>query len=408
MHSTVYFPGLNSLRFIAAFLVYFSHVEQLKGLFGFANHYAVPAIRQVGNLSVTFFFVLSGFLITYLLFAERQKTQTISVKDFYVRRLLRIWPLYYLTIILGVFILPNFNFLYTDSLKESLSEGLTSKIILYALFLPQIVMVTLSRSIYLEPTWSIGIEEQFYLFWPVLVKYFKNFIKLMVVLVLILFSIRLTAIVLSQFSTNASILNIANFIKNYFYLARFQCMIAGGIAAYVLFHRKKQILNFIFSKTVQVVTYATLFACLIGGVSVFRINHELYSLFFMILVLNVAGNPRSIIQFNYKPLDYLGNISYGLYMFHELAIGISISLIGVFLGYNFTDAGSFAALYIVSFIFTVVISMASYHFFEARFLKYKSRFSTIVTKDSLESQKPGKLLSFSYLLNIWRNTTLPK
>jgi peptidoglycan/LPS O-acetylase OafA/YrhL len=408
MNSTVYFPGLNSLRFFAAFLVYFSHVEQLKGLFGFENYYALPAIRQVGNLSVSFFFVLSGFLITYLLFAEREKTQSISVKDFYIRRLLRIWPLYYLIVILGLFILPNFSFLYTDSLRETLTEGLTSKIILYSLFLPQVVLITLSRSVYLEPTWSIGIEEQFYLFWPVLVKYFKNFVKLMVVLLLILLSIRLTAIVLSQFSTNALILKVANFTKNYFYFARFQCMIAGGIAAYLLFQRQKQILNFIFSKTVQLIAYATLFVCLIAGVSIFRINHELYSLLFMILILNVAGNPRSIIQFNNKPLDYLGNISYGLYMFHELAIGISISLIGVFLGYNFTDAGSFAALYIVSFIFTVLISMASYHFFEARFLKYKSRFSTIVTKDKSKWEKPVKLGSFSYLLNMWKNMTLPK
>jgi peptidoglycan/LPS O-acetylase OafA/YrhL len=407
MNSTVYFPGLNSLRFLAAFLVYFSHVEQLKGLFGFENYYELPAIRQVGNLSVTFFFVLSGFLITYLLFVEREKTRTISVKDFYIRRLLRIWPLYYLIIILSLFILPNFDFLYTDSLKERLMEGLTSKIIFYSLFLPQVVMITLSRSLYLEPTWSIGIEEQFYLIWPVLVKYFKNFIKLMVVLLLILISIRITAIIVSQFSTHASILKIANLTKNYFYFARFQCMIAGGIAAYLLFQRQKQILNFLFSKTVQLIAYAALFAGLIAGVNIFRINHEIYSLFFMILILNVAGNSRSIIQFNSKPLNYLGKISYGLYMFHELAIGISLALIGELFNYDFTDAGSFAALYIVSFIFTVLISMASYHFFEARFLKYKSRFASVVTTEKSNWEKPVKLQSFSYLLNIWKNM-LPK
>jgi peptidoglycan/LPS O-acetylase OafA/YrhL len=408
MRASVYFPGLNSLRFFAAFLVYLSHVEQLKGLFGFKNYYEVPAIRQVGNLSVTFFFVLSGFLITYLLFAEREKTQTISVKHFYIRRLLRIWPLYYLIIILGIFILPNFNFLYTDSLKESLTEGLTSKIILYALFLPQVVLITFSRSIYLEPTWSIGIEEQFYLLWPALVKYFKNFVRLMVVLLMILFAIRFAAAVLSQISTNELILTVANFTKNYFYFARFQCMIAGGIAAYLLFHGKKQILNFIFSKTVQIIAYGALLTCLIAGVSFSRVTHEFYSLLFMILILNVAGNPRSLVKLNSKPLDYLGTISYGLYMFHELAIGISIALLGAFLGYNFTDAGSFIALYIVSFILTVLISMASYHFFETRFLKYKSKFSAIISNDKSNPEKPVKLRSSSYLLNVWRNMTSPK
>lgn len=64
----VYFPNLNGLRFVAAFMVIIHHVEQFKNLFGLENiFHKSPFISIVGKLGVILFFVLSGFLITYLL-----------------------------------------------------------------------------------------------------------------------------------------------------------------------------------------------------------------------------------------------------------------------------------------------------------------------------------------------------
>ncbi|RMG83594.1 MAG: hypothetical protein D6707_00790 [Bacteroidetes bacterium] len=63
----VYFPNLNGLRFIAAGMVIIHHIEQLKSIFGIENYWGVPFIRLVGKLGVVLFFVLSGFLITFLL-----------------------------------------------------------------------------------------------------------------------------------------------------------------------------------------------------------------------------------------------------------------------------------------------------------------------------------------------------
>lgn len=62
-------------------------------------------------MGVIFFFVLSGFLITYLLLEERRVSATVSIKKFYMRRILRIWPLYYLIVILGLFVFRTFHFL---------------------------------------------------------------------------------------------------------------------------------------------------------------------------------------------------------------------------------------------------------------------------------------------------------
>ena len=103
----VYFPNLNGLRFIAALMVIVHHIEQYKSIYGLPNNFSSTTIQIFGELGVVLFFVLSGFLITYLLLEEESQTNTIAVRDFYVRRILRIWPLYFLIVILALLVLPN-------------------------------------------------------------------------------------------------------------------------------------------------------------------------------------------------------------------------------------------------------------------------------------------------------------
>jgi len=90
----VVFQGLNSLRFIAASLVVMHHSETIKKKNGIENLEWLGLFRN-GSNAVTFFFVLSGFLITYLLLKESDKTGSVCVKNFYLKRILRIWPLYF-------------------------------------------------------------------------------------------------------------------------------------------------------------------------------------------------------------------------------------------------------------------------------------------------------------------------
>lgn len=95
-NKVVYLPGLNTIRFIAAFTVIINHIELFKRNFNQSNFLNIAAIFSMGRLGVVLFFVLSGFLITYLLLLEKDKFKTIDIKRFYIRRALRIWPLYYL------------------------------------------------------------------------------------------------------------------------------------------------------------------------------------------------------------------------------------------------------------------------------------------------------------------------
>src|SRR5687768_10044625 len=111
---TIYFPGLNGLRAIAALAVVVSHITRELGsfnldpyIFSEQKNGTIHGLPLAGY-GVSIFFVLSGFLITYLLQAEKEK-QEIDIKKFYIRRILRIWPLYYLYLFVAVLALLYFN-----------------------------------------------------------------------------------------------------------------------------------------------------------------------------------------------------------------------------------------------------------------------------------------------------------
>jgi len=103
-----HFPNLDALRGIAAGVVVLSHIELLKPNFNLKTLPFNSLLKTGGSIAVTLFFVLSGFLITYLLMNEKEKKQKIFLKEFYIRRSLRLWPLFYLTFFICYIIVPKF------------------------------------------------------------------------------------------------------------------------------------------------------------------------------------------------------------------------------------------------------------------------------------------------------------
>ena len=92
----VYFKNLDGIRFFFFFLVLLHHAQFFKDIHEVPLSSVFSAyLVQAGKMGVNLFFVLSGFLISYLLFSEKMKTGTVSLKKFYIRRALRIWPLYF-------------------------------------------------------------------------------------------------------------------------------------------------------------------------------------------------------------------------------------------------------------------------------------------------------------------------
>ena len=176
MNRIKYFPGLDPLRFFAALMVLLGHVDLIKSFFNLQTTTTIPFFIRMdfGGTGVNFFFVLSGFLITYLLLCEKDKHTTISLKKFYMRRILRIWPLYYLILLIGFFILPHIHSITLPYFEKNLEINYTPNLILYLLLLPQVAFAIFPAVPHIGQSWSIGVEEQFYIFLPLLIKYFKN------------------------------------------------------------------------------------------------------------------------------------------------------------------------------------------------------------------------------------------
>ncbi len=378
--SKIFFPGLNGLRFIAAFVVIIHNTEQVRYQFGFYNHWENSFFNTIGGLGVTLFFVLSGFLITYLLLAEKGKYKNISVKRFYIRRMLRIWPLYFLMVILALYILPHFHMLDIPGWSPYEPQGLLYKTLLYFVLFPNVVNLFFVTIPYLGQAWSIGVEEQFYLVWPWIIKFTTNYLRALLIIVFGMLFLPTALWLISfipKFYFNHHIYTALAFIRLYLDQFRIGCMAIGGMGAYVLFFKKKKVLEFLFRKSTQLVVFIlTIVLC--GTGFIFPIaNHELYSVLFCIIILNVSSNPKPLINLENKPLDFLGRISYGLYMYHQLCIVLAVHLLVHYLHFNFETLPQEILLSALSIIITVIMAALSYYLYEKRFLNLKGRFMRV-------------------------------
>ncbi|HTL08949.1 MAG TPA: acyltransferase, partial [Chitinophagaceae bacterium] len=149
-------PSIDGLRAIAILWVIGGHIKHSLNNSS-ATFNALDIVFGVGQLGVKFFFVISGFLITTLLIKEKLRTSTIDLKKFYIRRFLRIFPVYYLY--LAVILVLNF----------SCGMGISgTTFILAVLYLTNFNMSSYNWS--LMHSWSLSVEEQYYLLWPTIFK----------------------------------------------------------------------------------------------------------------------------------------------------------------------------------------------------------------------------------------------
>ena len=126
----------------------------------------------------------------------------------------------------------------------------------------------------------------------------------------------------------------------------------------------------------QIVTLISVLSLMFFGVEVPLVNHEFYALFFIILILNLAANPKSLFNLEFKWLDYLGKISYSIYMWHGIAIIFGLHA-ARFFNPNLNDGWSNTVYYMVTFVITFMMSAASYEWFEMQFLRFKHLFAKV-------------------------------
>lgn len=366
--TTRYFPGLNGLRFFAAFVVSIHHIEWAKTCFGlpslFFNRALGPAVIALGPVGVTFFFTLSGFLITYLLLEELGQSGEIEMPYFYGRRILRIWPNYFLLVILGLVILPHF--LTFGDLDRNLSKHYVAVTTLYLLFLGQVEPIVYGTVPYLGVLWSVGVEEQFYFVWPFLIRKFRD-------RQIYFFAIFIGTFVVMRYWIEeyppALSHRLGRQIAWVFDRSQFECMASGGLAAYLFFKRYWRVLRWLYAPGSQIAALVTILYCVSRNIELRGLHWEIYGLAFAVLILNVATNRESVVKAENKVFEFLGKISYGWYLFHQIFISLCIHALKRM---RFHGAQFESLLYFGTLSLTFLFSSAVYLLYERKILALKA------------------------------------
>ncbi len=367
-----FFNGLNELRAIAAFAVVIHHIEFIK------HDNALPSLCDtikffIGNLGqngVFLFFVLSGFLITYLLLLEKQKNDTIFLKKFYLRRIFRIWPLYYLVFGISVLLLPFLTqhfFIFRDNpvaynTVTTLHNYGIKGILFYIFFCPYVALYSGYYIWGCSQAWSVGVEEQFYILWPLLLLLFSRR-KIIWVFV----SVLIIAPLMIYLAKGGDIIYPFSVIIK---CLPFHYMAIGAIGAYIFFNKKDAVKKYTQSKILYVLLLTLILVFMSFSIFVDYIQNIMTSFLFLGLIV-ISINDANPIVFRNGIFSYIGKISYGIYMYHNLVLFFVVPVINHYFSY---DRGSFlynVLLYLSTFGVTVAISSASYYYFESRFIKIK-------------------------------------
>jgi peptidoglycan/LPS O-acetylase OafA/YrhL len=319
------------------------------------------------DLAVILLYILSGFLISYMLLKEKTRTNTIQIRSFYKRRFYRIYPVYIFLISVSylVYLVPSWNHLtkMADSVNDYLTPG---QEYLFLAFLGSHILFSLKENALSLHTWTVGAEENFYLIWAPLVKRIRGYNWILPCL-LISPATEFTLNIIHAKWTSGWTFFLLNF-NNYF---RISTIAIGAIGCYLYLYKKESIV-FCRNRWLQ---YAALFLLLfffISGVRFGIFFYEFIGALFLILVLgNIeeSGNPMPL---EYKPLKFIGRISYGMYAFHPMCIMLSITLLNRVPGLQDSLLIYILAVTMLSYAITILVSIAVYYSFERRLYERSS------------------------------------
>jgi peptidoglycan/LPS O-acetylase OafA/YrhL len=341
-----YLPNLDALRFFASGLVLIAHFERTRVSLGGS----ASAIWNFGRCGYTLFFTLSGFLITYTLLKERDLTGKINLKKFYLRRILRIWPLYYAV-------------LFYEYLSRPLPADSIVPLTLSLLMLPNLSIV-LYPKIYLALwTWAIGVHEQFYVLWPWLIRSSRR-VAIAVVLTL---SIGLTPFWLGS-------IGMINGLKMHpMEMFPYHLLGIGSLFGFLAHSSSESVLKYrrwLFTPWSQLgVFFLTLFQIALAT-TVDTPAFAPLAITYGALIFNLALNPKNLIRIDTPILNYLGRRSFAIFMIHIFVLRQVLEVSrGANLPWFFT--------YVFGIGATILLADIVYRLLEWPFLKLKRRLEVV-------------------------------
>jgi len=295
-----YMPQLDSLRAVAVFLVLFEH---------WIPSGETPNFLPYGMIGVTMFFVLSGFLITQILIRSKeyslQNNSGIfhSLKQFYARRTLRIFPIYYITI----FILLIFNI-----------QNIKDKFLWFLFYASNILFFRMKEwEGPLSHLWTLSVEEQFYIFWPLVILLTPKKYLLRTIFVFTLFGPIFRTLLFTFHQGTES----ASYFIHILTPSCLDCFGLGAVLAYYTTYRvdtngikKIWILLFLFYNIFSFIIFMFFYDNIVNVLIISNI-----SVISMIIIAKMSTGFQGRLKkvFENKSLMYLGKISYGMYLYHN-------------------------------------------------------------------------------------------
>ncbi|MCU7522185.1 MAG: acyltransferase [Ignavibacteria bacterium] len=352
-----YIPGLDGLRGMAILLVMLFHT-------------GIPSFRG-GFTGVDIFFVLSGFLITSLLLSEASEAGRINLKYFYMRRILRLLPA--LVLMLAVVTLTA----QALKLRGPAHTDTTSSIITLFYSANWVRAFNLHQMGLLSHTWSLSIEEQFYMLWPLVLIIMLRYVRrekriLNIVLFLSVFSWFLRIYLTYSGHTAERIFNGLD--------SRADALLTGCAAAIIRS-------TGLWTKRVSRLKSPAYAGFILPLVILFNISWSNHNMFFWVsfllefltavLILHIVSDEKSMIKkfLTSKPLVWVGSISYGVYLWHD----------PVFEVMRYWGYSKLSILFSGSII-TLGIASVSYYLMEKPLLRLKKSFQVKTT--DFTCQKP--------------------
>ena len=355
-----YLPQLDALRFLAFGMVLLSHARMYFHLTLHVPHSPaivdrlLDALLRCGVYGVDLFFALSGYLITSLLLMEKQRTGEVDVQSFYIRRMLRIWPLYYVSLFLLQPLSRHF-FLHGDHVSHH-------QLIAFTLMVGNWYQA-FGVPIYawIASFWSLNIEEQFYMVWPHVARLSKR-------------GVAFCAAGLFVFSCVLQMVHFLALHQLPSYYSSFQRLhsIALGCLLGVLLHQRREFCGGLY-RCAPIASGAFLFWLLglFGNAFTGRaiVSFPLAAVASVLVLYGLIG-------VRWRPgrvgavFVYLGKISFGLYVFH-------MAFVELFIEAQLSPARKTVA----ALLCTIAAAMLSYHGMERPFLKMKERFAVVRSRE---------------------------
>ncbi len=358
---------MDVLRFICASGVIFHHATLTLKDKGVTTH-AEAFHRYSGSFFLDVFFIISGFLISLILMKEYE-AGTFSLKNFFMRRIIRIWPLYFLAVVLKIWLIPSMNGMSITAIKTNLLYACTFSINFQLLFNEIVKTYTI--------LWSICIEEHIYLLLPFLLLLFKQKFKIVSYFLIV------TGIISWLYFIDVP--SKGNYSSAYFVSSSY--FYYFGVGMLIACIRNGSIPGKLLEKTIFI-PIVQVIVCLVFFGFVFNSWGNHGSLITVLLITGLFGGylvwastqENFILKLKPKLSKYLGNISYAMYVTHIITIGLAIAFFRK-KEIHFSEGAFGWGLPILATVLCMAFSSLLYYCFERPILKLKRRFTTVVNKE---------------------------